>query len=155
MRWLIGGRSLATAATSNHCGAQLWNPSTTNACWVAAISLAQTAATISNVSIKRSTARGATPTATVTPTIASDMDRAIIPPTVAVLELATFTTQPTLEGVPLWSWNNPAAIGSGFVIPFETKDLHGIKIPPGTGLCVYTPVAVILQPFDITLFMFE
>ncbi len=155
MRWSIGGRSLATTAVANQVGAQLWNPSTTRAVWVTAISLAQTGAVVSNPALKRSTARGATPTATVTPTIANDWDRLLSPPTASVLELATFGTAPTLEGVPLFSWNNPAAAGSGFIMPFESKDLHGIEIGPASGLCIYTPVAVILQPFDVTFFMFQ
>ncbi len=155
MRWSIGGRSIATAATANHVGAQLWNPHATKPVWVTAISLAQTGAVVSNPAVYRSSARGATPTATVTPTIASDWDRMISPPSAAVLELATFGTQPTLDGVPLFRWNNPAAAGSGFIVPFETKDLHGIEILAGAGLSIATPVAVILQPFDVTFFMFE
>jgi len=152
MQWSIGGRSLATAATANHVGAQLWNPSTTEGIWVTAISLFQTAAVVSNPSIKRSSARGATPTATVTPDINSDWSRNVSPPSAAVLELATFGTQPTLAGVPLLSSNLPAAIASGFMLPFAGR---GLYIPSAQGLCVYTPVAVILQPFDITFFIEE
>ncbi len=155
MRWSIGARSLATAATANHVGAQFWNPSTTKTVWVTAISIAQTGAVVSNPAIKRSTVKGATPTATTTPTIANDWDRMLIPPSVSILETATFGTQPTLEGVPLLAWNNPAAIGSGFIMPFETKDLHGIELLPVSGLCIYTPVAVILQPMDVTFFVME
>ncbi len=155
MRWSIGARSLATAATANHVGAQFWNPSTTIPVFVTAISLAQTAAVVSNPALKRSTARGATPTATTTPTIASDYERALSPPSAAVLETATFGTQPTLEGVPLFVWNNPAAIASGYIIPFETKDMQGITVNPGAGLCIYTPVAVILQPMDVTFWVYS
>lgn len=155
MRWSLAGRSANTAATANHVAAQLWNPSSNRPVWVSAIALAQRAATVSNIALKRSTARGATPTTTVTPTIASDYEREISPPSAAVLELATFGTQPTLEGVPLFSWNDPAAVASGFIIPFETKDLQGIKILPGAGLCLYTIDAVIFQASDITFHMFE
>jgi hypothetical protein len=155
MRWSIGGRSAATAATANHVGAQLWNASTTRPVWVTGIALAQTVATVSNPSLRRSSARGATPATTVTPTIASHWERVIIPPSVAVLELALFTTQPTLDGPALFKWNNPAAIASGFIVPFETRDLQGIEILPGAGLCITTEVAVILQPFDVTFFMYE
>jgi hypothetical protein len=155
MRWAIGGRGLATAATANHVLAQLWNPSSTRSVFVTGISLAQTAAVVSNSSVRRSSARGATPTSTVTPTIANDYERKIIPPTVAVLELATFGTQPTLDGPELFKWNEPAAIGSGFMIPFETKDVQGIQVLPGAGLTISTPVAVIHQVADVTFFCME
>jgi hypothetical protein len=120
--------------------------------WVTAISWFQTAATVSNPAVQRSSARGATPTATVTPDIDNDWSRAVAPPSTAVLELATFGTQPTLAGPDLFKANLPAAIGSGFIIPFAGR---GILVPPGTGLCVYTPVAVILQPADVTYFCEE
>lgn len=155
MRWSIGGRSLATAATANHCAFQLWNPSSTRTIFVCAVSFVQTSATVSNIAITRSSARGATPTATVTPTIASDYERKISPPSVAVLECATFGTQPTLDGEDLYRWHNPAAIGSGFMVPFESKDLPGIAILPGAGLTINTPVAVILQPGDATFWIME
>lgn len=155
MRWAIGGRGLATAATANHCLAQLWNPSSTVPVYVTGFSYAVTAAAVGNLAIQRSSARGATPTSTVTPTIASDYERKIIPPSVAVLELATFGTQPTLDGVPLFKWNNPAAIGSGAIVPFETKDIPGIKILPGAGLCIATPVAVVHPVADVTFFLME
>ncbi len=155
MRWSIAGRSLATTAVANQVAAQLWNPSTTRACWVTQISVFQTGAVVSNLAVKRSTVKGATPTTTVTPTIANDWERKIIPPTVAVLELATFTTAPTLDGTPLFQANNPATAGSGFILPFESAGTDGIEIPPASGLCVYTPVAVILQPGDFTFFLIE
>jgi len=155
MRWSIGGRGLATAATANHVLAQLWNPSSTVPIFVTGVSLAQTGAVVSNSNLTRSSARGATPTSTKTPTIASDWERKIIPPSVSVLELATFATQPTLDGEPLFKWNEAATIGAGFIVPFETKDIPGIKILPGAGLCISTPVAVIHQVADVTFFVFE
>lgn len=155
MRWSIAGRPAATAATINHVGAQMWNPSSTKTVWVTAIGYSKTVATADQMALKRSTARGTVPTSTITPTIASDYDRITSPVSAAVLELATFTTQPTLEGVPLLQYSLPAAVASGFIMPFESKDLHGIEILPGAGLCIYTPVATILQPADVTFFMFE
>ncbi len=148
----VGGRTLATAATANHVGAQFWNPSTTKGVWVTAVSWFQTAGTVSNPAIARSSARGATPTATVTPTVDSNWDRGVTPPSASVLELATFGTQPTITGVPLFKSNLPAAIGSGFILPFTGR---GIFVPSATGLVVFTPVAVILQPADVTYFWEE
>lgn len=148
----VGGRTAATAATANHVGAQMWNPSSTRSIYITAVAWFQTVATVSNPSIQRSTARGATPTATVTPDIDNNWDRDVAPASAAVLELATFGTQPTLATPPLFSSNLPAAIGSGFLVPFSGR---GIKVPAGTGLCIYTPVAVILQPADVTFWWEE
>lgn len=155
MRWSVAGRGLATAATANHVLAQLWNPSSTRAVWVTAISLANTTTTACHTAVGRTSARGATPTSTVTPTIASDFQRIISPQSAAVLELATFGTQPTLDGVPLYRFPPAAATGAGFVIPFESKDCQGIEILPGAGLAIFTPVATIHQVSDVTFFMFE
>jgi hypothetical protein len=148
----VGGRNVATAATANHVGAQFWNPSTTRGVWVTAVSWFQTVATVSNPAISRSSARGATPTSTVTPDIDNNWDRSVAPPSACVLEMSTFGTQPTLAGPDLFKTNLPAAIGSGFIIPFTGR---GVFVPSATGLVVYTPVAVILQPADVTFFWSE
>lgn len=148
----VGGRTAASAATANHVGAQFWNPSSSRSVYVTAVSWFQTVATVSNPAIQRSSARGATPTTTVTPDIDNNWDRDVAPASAAVLELATFSSQPTLAGPDLFKANLPAAIGSGFLVPFTGR---GIKVPAGTGLCVYTPVAVILQPADCTFFWEE
>lgn len=141
----VSGRSLATAATANHCAAQLWNPSTTIPIFVTEVHFVQTIATVSNLVIQRSSARGATPTATVTPDIDNDYDHGLAPPSASVLELATFSTQPTLATPPLKAWYLPAAIGSGLMWVFP----HPIKVKPGAGLCIATPVSVVLQPGDV------
>ena len=155
MRYSVCGRGLATAATINHVLAQLWNPSSTVPIFVTGVGLASTAATAGNYKLQRSSARGTVPTSTVTPTIVSDFERKIAPPSGAVLELATFTTQPTLDGVPNFQWPTPAAIGAGFMSPFETKDIPGIKILPGAGLCIANLTAAINPVSDITFFIME
>lgn len=143
------GRSLATAATADHCAAQLWNPDSTRSLWVVEIHIQKTVATADHHMISRSTARGATPTATVTPDASNDYEAEITPDTGAVLELGTFGTQPTLGTPPLRRGNLPAAIGAANQFVFPGR---GIRIPAGNahGLCVATPVATVLQPIDVT-----
>jgi hypothetical protein len=68
------------------------------------------------------------------------------------LEFATFASQPTLAGPDLFKSNLPAAVGSGFILPFPGD---GIFVPSATGLAFYTPVATILQPGDCTFFWRE
>lgn len=130
--WNVAGRSAATDAAANGVCAQLWNPHSTKRVRVNAVHLFHQAATTPQIGIRRSTARGATPGSTVTPTIASDTNRDIAPPSGAVLELANFTTEPTLEGVDMWRWAPAAVAGSGVIwVP-----RNGILIPPGSGLCI-------------------
>src|SRR5262245_52398878 len=97
MIYRVGGRTAATAATANHVAAQLWNASSTVPLWVRELHISSTTAGASNIGVNRSNARGATPTATVTPDIDNDVEKALAPPSTAVLELATFGTQPTLD----------------------------------------------------------
>lgn len=146
-RYAVGGRSLDTAATADHVAAQLWNPHGTKAIYVREVHLIQIAATVSNPGLARSSARGATPTATVTPDLDNHFDRLAAPASAAVLELATFGTQPTLSPPYLFRYNFPAAGGAGLIWTFYDTPL---LVPAGTGLCIATPVAVVLQDSDIT-----
>lgn|SRR3990167_3004161 len=145
-RYAIGGRTAATAATANHAAAALWNPSSTKAIRLREVWVFKTAATVDNHGISRITARG-TPGSTVTPsaTTAFDTPR-IAPQSGALLDLAAYTVQPTLGGLLLARANLPAAIGAGFIWVFAEP----IIIPPGEGMALITPEAVILQPSDVT-----
>jgi hypothetical protein len=115
-------------------GAELWNPHSTITLFVKEIHWFKTVATVDNASVQRSTAKG-TAGSTVTPTIASSFSRGVDRPSGATLELATFSAQPTLEGVPLLRANFPAAIASGAMWSFRNQP---IEIPPGAGLCIAT-----------------
>jgi len=152
-QYSVGGRGVVTAATANLVGAELWNPHASISLYVTAVWVAQTAGTVNNPYLKRSSARGATPNNTVTPTIENDWDRLQAPPSGALLDMGTFGTAPTLVGTPLAAANAPAAAGSGYMLPFVPG--RGIRVPAGMGLCVYTPVAVALQPMDVTFFWDE
>jgi hypothetical protein len=155
MEFNVAGRSANTAATANHCACQLWNPATNRGIWCTAISIVTRNAVVSNLAVKRSTARGATPATSVTAGSSNDLDGDTAPVSACVGEFALFTTQPTLTGNILWTWNFPAAVGAGVIIPFANPNRHGIKVPPGNGLCIYTPDAVILQAADITYHCYE
>lgn len=148
----VGGRSANTAATQDHVAAQLWNPDSVRSLWVVEIHIQKsTTATADSHGVVRSSAKGTTPTVTVTPDLDNDFVREITPDTGALLELATFASQPTLATPYMYRGNLPAAIGSAvqYVFPGD-----GIKVPPGTGLCIATPVAVVLMASDFT-FVFQ
>jgi hypothetical protein len=139
--------SIGVSTAMNLPLAQLWNPSSTRRIevvefWVFdndADSIAGFTWTIS-----RSSARGATPTATVTPDADNSHDADSVPPSGAVLELAPFATPPTLATPPL-SALAYKALSAGAARPdggivyypssgdFLSED-RPVVVPPGTGL---------------------
>lgn len=146
--YFVGGRmNAATAATLRHAAAQIWNPSTVRTIMLHEIWVVITTAGVANLALARSTARGATPGATVTPDIDNEISRAVAPASAFVLELAAFGTQPTVDASDLARWNLPAAIGAGVILPLRRP----INIPPASGLCLITPTAVIFPIADITV----
>ena len=148
IRYSVGGRmNAATTAATDDVAFQLWNPSTTKTIYCQEVHYAKTAATADGEKLIRSSARGATPGATLTPDIDNDYNRAIAPVSACVLETANFATEPTLQGPALAQTNLPAAIGAGFLWVFGGD---GIAIPQSTGLCVASPTAVIIQIADGT-----
>lgn len=144
-RYGVGGRSVATAATLNHAGAALWNPSTNIQLSVYEIHWFKTVATADSLGLGRITTRG-TPGSTVTPDADNNFGRSKnTPGSGALLDLAAYTLQPTLATPPILRSNLPAAIGAGLIWVFNQPWI----IPPGEGLCIFTPLAVILQPGDV------
>ena len=147
-RYSVGGRMAAiTAATAGHVAAQIWNPAAARRIRVREIHCAITVAGVCNVAVRRSTARG-TPGATVTPDLDNADERDTAPQSGALLDLAAFTVQPTLDTSDLWRWIIPSAVGAGVMYPCD------FTVPPGTGLVVATPVATAFQISDFT-FVFD
>lgn len=144
-RYAVGGRTVATAATANHAAAGLWNPSATKAIKLRELWAFKTVATVDNHGLRRITTRG-TAGSTVTPDATTSFDTPrIVPQSGVLLDLAAYTVQPTLVGVLLARANLPAAVGAGFIWVFAEP----VVIPPGEGLALITPEAVILQPSDV------
>ena len=144
LQYRAAGRCVATAATIDNVGAALWNPHATMDLTVDEVHFFQTVGTVSNPGLVRTTTRG-TATLTVTPDIDNHDERLLAPITGVLLDL-TYSAQPTLAGPYMHRTNLPAAIGSGFMWVFP----RGIRVPAGTGLAIATPVAVPLQPGDVT-----
>ena len=94
----VGVRTNATAATTNVQAAVLWNPHATIRLRVYEISWFKTVATADNLALLRVTGRG-TPTTTATPTIENETDRAVAPPSGAVVDTA-WSTGPTITTSP-------------------------------------------------------
>lgn len=142
----VRGRSVATAATADHAAAALWNPSTAFRITVWEIWVCCNAAPAAGaaLNLRRITTSG-TAGSTVTPTIENDTDRALAPPSGALLHLAAYTVQPTLIGIGMAGWTFAAVAASGIIMPFP----RGIAIPPGTGLAITAATALAIPAADI------
>lgn len=129
----LGGRTAATAATANHTLAELWNPHATKRLSVFEIGMFKAAAgtAADSLRVRRTSARG-TAGSTLTPGIENNLERGAAPQSGALLDVAAFTVQPTLETGILAAFVAAAVAGSGIILPTP----RGIEIPPGTGLAL-------------------
>jgi hypothetical protein len=126
----IGAAPGTTAATIDHAIAQLWNPSSAVHLFVTQVHAVKITATGLNILVlRRSSARG-TAGSTITPTAINDHGHRLAPPSGALLDLAAFSVQPTLDALNLFNWALPAAIGSGVIWTFAEP----IRVQAGDGL---------------------
>lgn len=142
----VRGRTAATAATAGHAIAALWNPHATKRIRVVEFGLFKTGAgaAADALELRRSTTRG-TPGSTVTPAIQQDDDRDLAPPSGALLDLAAFTVQPTLEAGGLFGWVAANVAGSGLLYP-----TGAIVLPPGAGLVIVQIAATAWPASDVS-----
>lgn len=141
----VAGLSGATAATANHFSCNLWNPSATRSLWLVEMHMEQDgqAAQVPLRCFNRSTTRG-TAGSTVTPVSANDSGNELTPDTGAVLDMSTFSVQPTIAAGPLiraqWVAGSSVVQGSSttYILPGR-----GIRVPPGTGVGWTTETAVV------------
>lgn len=145
MQFRCGGRTVATAATAGHAAATLWNPSSAVEMYLREFHFVNTTAASANLVIRRSTTRG-TAGSTVTPDIDNEVDRAATSPAGALLDLATYSVQPTLDTSELDRWMTAAVIGAGKIWTFPKR----VLIPPGQGITIATPVATAIAASDVT-----
>ena len=142
----VRGRTVATAATLDHGVATLWNPHATQRLVVYEVGLCAAAAPAAGASfyLRRSTARG-TAGSTVTPAIQQAFARAVAPPSGALLDLATYTGQPTFEAGGFMGWVLAAVAASGIIVPIP----RGIEVPPGAGLSIVTAAGVAVPASEV------
>jgi len=142
----VRGRTVATAATQDHGVATLWNPHATTRLVVYEVGLCATAAPAAAASfyLRRASARG-TAGSTVTPGIQHNFARGIAPPSGALLDLATYTGQPTFETGGFMGWVLAAVAASGIIVPIP----RGIEVPPGAGLSIVTAAAVAVPASEV------
>lgn len=148
--YVVQGKTAATAATIDHAIAALWNPHASIRLKVAAIHVfKQGAGAADEPVIRRSTTRG-TAGSTITPTNVNDFERVTAPPSGALLDLAAFSAQPTLEALGLHGAVIASAVGSGLMWVFSEP----LEVPAGNGLVLTTGVAL-AYPVSRVTFEFD
>ena len=152
--YLVRGRNAATAATADHAIWQVWNPHATQRLKVIQWSMfAQSEAPAAGWSgrLRRTSARG-TAGSTVTPTLEHHSTRGVAPPSGFLLDLAAFTTQPTLVAGEIGlGFTFSAVQGSGLVYPIP----GGLEVPPGTGLTFIQVPATASVQFEVSVVVLE
>lgn len=145
------GTTGATAATDAHAVAEIWNPSGTKRIRVIEFSIVAAAApgAGSGILFRRTSARG-TAGSTVTPTAEHSDERDAAPDSGFLLDLATFSAQPTLIAGDLHpAWVLAAVAASGIVYSFANAISRGIVVPPGTGLAVVNRAAIVVPASEV------
>lgn len=145
MQYRVAGITAATAATASHGVATLWNPSSAVEMYVRELHFVNNTAASAPITLQRATARG-TAGSTVTPDVDNEVGRGVTSPAGAVLDLATYSVQPTLDTSILDRWMTAAVIGAGKIWTFPKR----IMVPPGQGLCIANAVATIVAASIVT-----
>lgn len=151
--FLVTGRSANTGAAGNEVLGSLWNPSSDRSVWVVEFSWATpvSIATLDPLRLCRTTTAGTTPGSTVTPDVDNDFMRELAPVTGVRLDLANFTTEPTLATPELFRLGFPTSSAQHSM----TWRFHGLRIPPGTGLALATTGAIGATGSDMTFMFYE
>lgn len=128
-RYSVGGRNAATSATIGNCVATLWNPHATKDIYVVRFSMAGVSSD-GKIELRPSTARG-TPGSTVTPGIDNDAELLLAPISGALLDLAAYSVEPTLQSPARWRYAYGGNVAGGMAqIPLD----NGVRVPAGTGV---------------------
>lgn len=122
-----GGGTVANAAVHT-----LWNSNATRDFWLVYLSVFRED-TLNTYRMSRVSTRG-TSGSTLAPDI--DMDTLGFTVPIAALDMGAYTVQPTFETPPMQYFTDYLNNGSGIEIRYETNG-KGIRIPAGTGLCVW------------------
>jgi hypothetical protein len=147
-RYAVNGTTAATAATDAHAIAAIWNPSATKRIELVEFGIVAVAAPGAGAGflLRRMTARG-TPGSTITPTAEHAYARDAPPDSGFLLDLATYSAQPTLAAGELGpAWVLAAVIGSGLIYQLGGRTL---SIPPGTGIAIVNRAAIITPACEV------
>ena len=141
----VGGLTVATAATDAHAICAIWNPDGAKRIWLHEVSVFAAAApgAGSGFEIRRITARG-TAGSTVTPDADNAHEDGDVPASGFLLDLATYSGQPTTATPAMQGFVFAAVAASGVILP-----LRRIAIPPGTGIALVNRAAIIVPACEV------
>lgn len=142
----VGGLTVATAATDAHAICAIWNPDAAKRIWLHEVSCFAAAAPGAGAGfeIRRITARG-TAGSTVTPDADNAHEDGDVPASGFLLDLATYSAQPTTATPPLSPGFVFAAVAaSGIILP-----LRRIAIPAGTGIALVNRAAIVVPACEV------
>ena len=145
----VNALTAATAATIDHAIVQIWNPHATARITIWEVGVVTTVAPVAAAGfvIRRSTARGVGSASSFAPTLEHSTGRDSAPSSGFFVDLAAFTTQPTLVAGELGpAWVLVAAIGSGVILPIQ----RGLVVPPGTGIVLVNRAAIALTASEVS-----
>ena len=142
----VRGRGTNTSGNIGDCIGQLWNDDATETITVVEFWVWRGGLTGNRVEMCRSTARG-TAGSTVTPDADNAWDNLAGPTTSVLLDLPSFTTDPTVAGPALMNWNNATGTDS-MGIAWATAG--GINVPPGTGIAFLSLTATVYTASEVT-----
>jgi hypothetical protein len=149
----ISGTTAATAATDQHAIAAIWNPSSTVTIAVREISVVAFAAPGAGAGfvVRRISGRG-TAGSSVTSAAANCLGFArTASQSGFILDLATYSIQPTLIAGDLDAWVLAAVAASGIVKPYP----EGIDVPAGEGLVIVNRAAIIFPTSEVSFLVSE
>lgn len=147
-RYIVNGKTAATAGTIDHAIAGVWNPSSSKRIKLTEMHIFKQAVGAADEPVlRRATARG-TAGSTVTPTSVNEVEQVAAPPSGFLLDLAAYTVQPTLAASPLHGAVIPAAIGAGIMWTFPD---FGLEIPAGQGIILTAGIALAFPVARITV----
>jgi hypothetical protein len=145
----VRGLTAATAATADHAIAAVWNPSGTKRITLLEIAIFAAAAPGAGAGfyLRRMSARG-TAGSTVTPIASNAYANDATPDSGWVLDLATYSVQPTLVALPGLGYGFvfAAVQASGIIIP-----CRGIVIPPGAGVALVNRAGIIVPASEVSV----
>ena len=117
--------------------AQLWNNDTLKRVSVLEVGVHVAGLTGGRASLARTTVRG-TPNSTVTPDGDNAWDNDDVPPSGVLLDLAVFSTQPTLADPRVWGMciRDAASVAGSGGVGFVWTMPRGFWVPPQAGLSI-------------------
>jgi len=149
----VSGTTAATAATDQHAIAGVWNPHSTKRVWILEASLVAFAAPGAGAGfvLRRTSARGTAGSSVTSAAVHSLESPGTASQSGFILDLATYSVQPTITSGDLDAWVYAAVAASGLLKPYP----EGIEVGPGTGVVLVNRAAIIFPTSEVSFLVRE